>query len=467
MERRLVVATECPTCGASLDFTEGSNAVRCPYCQSRLLVTGRKQALSYYVEPKVAPGDATRTAWNACRGKGWRCRVRDAERYFVPYYRLTGHDLRWERAEPKRKPLCGNERKLRRELAALALQSAAASAPSALRAMRPIATQQPSGRLRDRYVDRNFLACRLGSAELYSLGIRLAVLRLRLLRTDALRKLGRIVATDLEPQAAVAQGMETAAFMTNILERKVLGRLLSVVYYPFCVLDLAYGGETKLGIVDGVSGTVVTLDLPLSIREVLRREPKGDPESVAFRPLVCPNCGWDLPVEPEHVVFFCASCERAWQIHGRELRNIKYQIAAVAKASAEQSTSLRYLPFWVMKLGRRKRPARFYVPAFHYRRLKVLVDLARDISGGDRSYATRSGTGLDLQGCYYDQEDAVCMAEITYPGLTHEPERTIEQLRNDPLALSGPTLTWFPFHIEGQSLRAPFTRRAINQRLLL
>ena len=35
----LVVSTECPLCGAPLDFAEGSNAVRCQHCRSNLLVT--------------------------------------------------------------------------------------------------------------------------------------------------------------------------------------------------------------------------------------------------------------------------------------------------------------------------------------------------------------------------------------------------------------------------------------------
>ena len=51
MTSHLVVSTECPLCGAPLDFTEGSNAVQCLHCRSNLLVTGRKQVLSYYVAP--------------------------------------------------------------------------------------------------------------------------------------------------------------------------------------------------------------------------------------------------------------------------------------------------------------------------------------------------------------------------------------------------------------------------------
>ena len=63
MDRRLVVSTECPTCGAPLDFKEGSNAVRCQYCRSNLLITGRKHVLSYYVKPKVHPHNVLTQYW--------------------------------------------------------------------------------------------------------------------------------------------------------------------------------------------------------------------------------------------------------------------------------------------------------------------------------------------------------------------------------------------------------------------
>jgi DNA-directed RNA polymerase subunit RPC12/RpoP len=36
---RLVVAAECPTCGAPLDFGEGATTARCGHCGSRLLLT--------------------------------------------------------------------------------------------------------------------------------------------------------------------------------------------------------------------------------------------------------------------------------------------------------------------------------------------------------------------------------------------------------------------------------------------
>ncbi|MFB3108177.1 MAG: hypothetical protein ACE1ZE_02275, partial [Candidatus Binatia bacterium] len=96
MTSHLVVSTECPLCGAPLDFTEGSNAVRCLHCRSNLLVTGRKQVLSYYVAPKMDAQGALAKLTAAKKQSGARYRVIKKQLYFIPYYRLTGHDFRWE-----------------------------------------------------------------------------------------------------------------------------------------------------------------------------------------------------------------------------------------------------------------------------------------------------------------------------------------------------------------------------------
>lgn len=465
MERRLVVSTECPTCAAPLDFEEGSNAVHCEYCRSNLLVTGRKQILSYYVDPEIEPRDAARSAWQGCRERDVRTRATRWERYFLPYYRFVGHDLRWERRSDSLERTAASNANLRRALALLDPDYAHVLT-------RPSPHEEeihPQSELRDRYVDKNFIACSLPAVGLHSLGVKLSVLRLRLFRRDVLATLGRTVAVDLSPDVAMSQGMETVTLSTDILYRKVLGRLLSVVFYPFCVVEQHGPNGPFLSIVDGVSGAIVNLNVPLALREKLERPPSGDLPSVGFRPLACPNCGWDLPVNPDHIVFFCNSCEQAWEIEGTDLRRVEYQVADVpAPDVAASSGSFTYLPFWVLESEPdAKLPPDFFIPAFRYRRLKVLADLARDMSRRERSYAVRRRDRFQLHGCYYDRDDALGLAELAYAGLSSFPERTLQRLEEEPLSFSSTTLTWMPFQPEGRSLRDPFSRRAISAALLL
>ncbi|HTG12794.1 MAG TPA: hypothetical protein VK746_18515, partial [Candidatus Eisenbacteria bacterium] len=97
---QVVVSTECPTCSGPLDFSEGANAIRCPSCGSNLLVTGRKQVLSYWVAPKVK----AEVAGAVARTGRLEARVADARLFFVPFYRLTGHDFQWQDVPPRPEP---------------------------------------------------------------------------------------------------------------------------------------------------------------------------------------------------------------------------------------------------------------------------------------------------------------------------------------------------------------------------
>lgn len=97
---QVVVSTECPTCSGPLDFSEGANAIRCPSCGSTLLVTGRKQVLTYWVSPKIRAD----VAGAAARTGRVQARVASRELFFVPFYRLTGHDFQWQDAPPRPAP---------------------------------------------------------------------------------------------------------------------------------------------------------------------------------------------------------------------------------------------------------------------------------------------------------------------------------------------------------------------------
>src|SRR5260370_41262251 len=100
---QLVVSTECPTCSGPLDFSEGSNAIRCPSCGSHLLVTGRKQVLSYWVKPHVR----AEVAGAAARTGRLEARVGRTQLFFVPFYRLPGHDFQCQGVPPTPAPHSG------------------------------------------------------------------------------------------------------------------------------------------------------------------------------------------------------------------------------------------------------------------------------------------------------------------------------------------------------------------------
>jgi hypothetical protein len=289
-------------------------------------------------------------------------------------------------------------------------------------------------------------------------------LRLRLFHRETLEADGRIVAATTSPEVALAQGLKTA--LLNVLYRQVLNRTLSMIYFPFWVVEGERRGRRYLTLVDGVVRTVAMLDASPTLHTVLHRPLAVNPHVIGFRPLICPNCGWDLPVKPDNVIFCCSSCNRAWQIAGQELSEVPYQIAE--KPRRDLQDPLQYLPFWVLQASTSKLGSqRFFVPAFRYRRLKFLSDLAMNLLRQQPAYAVTHDATLNLHGCCYDQEDAARLARFIAAGSRTQNPEELRALQNEQISISTATLTWFPFRDQGYSLVEPFTQTSIPRQLLL
>jgi LSD1 subclass zinc finger protein len=468
----LVVSTECPTCAAPLDFTAGVNAIRCGHCGATLLVTGRKQTLAYTIAVRTTAARAMARV----REASGRPPHGPARLYFVPYYRLTGHEFRWQRPpDPSQTAreaavaaivtrverragraadeleatlvwasgflarLFGDDEGPPRVVVPAVPRPAGSVSLGASRARRG-----PALAFQDRYVDRSFLAADAGEIGLPSLGVRTGVLKVALFRRAALERQGRVAPVDMAVDAALATGMD-APDADAVVHRTVIGRVLSIIYFPVWVVARDAGPTSPLAVVDGVAETVTALEAPASLAARLDRAGDGEREIVGFRPLLCPNCGWDLPVAAEDVIFVCAQCLRTWQIHGARLSAVPAEVADVPAAG--RSPEVRHLPFWVFETD--GTPARLFAPAFRFRRLKVLSDLARSFSRTQPAYERVEGPRPALHGCHYDAEDALLLARFTLAGLdAGAPAPDVRAAR----------LTWFPFRRHQRALVDPFTR---------
>jgi LSD1 subclass zinc finger protein len=493
---QVVVSTECPTCSGPLDFSEGANAIRCPSCGSTLLVTGRKQVLSYWVAPRVkaeVAGAAARTGRLAAR-------VTRAQLFFVPFYRLTGHDFQWQDVPPKPAPesaplpsmLVGGADRASdhveidmplgsmlgwgadlvlgkgagdavRDLFGATLKPERSIEQTVLIAARPGPARggDEPVQLLDRYVEKTFPAVNLPGLAVHSLGVRTQALRVSLFQREALAARGSIVAVQVDQEAATAQGLAARGF-EHVVDRQVLGRILSVIYFPFWVVELSQAGETWLTIVDGVAESVVQPRVPLALYDALGRGANDETRTVGLRPLVCPNCGGDLPVEPDDVIFPCSSCHRAWQIHGAELSETPLEIAEVAAAG--KPADVVYLPFWQLEPAAGPEP-RAWMPAFRYRRLKALHDLATRLSAKPPAYHPWTGERPAVRGCFYDAEDAVLLARFAAAGRGRTPDAVKAAAGAEP-EFHGARLVWLPFRRSNRSLLEPSTGFALQDGLV-
>ena len=434
MDSRLSVSTTCPTCGAPLDFSEGSNAVQCGYCHSNLLVTGHRQILSYFITPKLDAKPATTRVLLAHRERGLDCRIVTPHLYFVPYYHFVGHVLRWDNGEPSPPPTLTED-----------------TAYADL--LRPSKVRQVT--FTDRYVDRNFIAGGLQGACPFSLGVRPAVMRLELFRQAHLLAQGNLASLSMPPKDAVRQGVK-AIDKLSILYRQILALDLSVIYFPYWLVEVASNGQRSLTTVDAVAGTVTCLATDAALLHTLNQQPHSKHTVIGFRALVCPNCGWDLPLRPHDIIFFCDACDRAWEIYGQTLRAVPYQFADLC--NGQPDTDFTHLPFWVLTEQTNKaRGKRYFLPAFRYRRLKLLADLAHRITRKQPTYGVREGAKPDAYGCYYDRHDALKFAGFIYVGMRARKTHCLDLRQGEKLSFTNPTLTWVPFHKQGNYLVDPFT----------
>jgi hypothetical protein len=415
---------------------------------------------------------------------------------FAPFYRLTGHDFQWQDVPPRPAPerdasamLLGGGSGADRPEIDLPLGAILSWGADALLGTRagdvvrdvlgeprtpppprepvPIVTRPPvrtstsdtTVQLLDRYVETSSPASDDADLGVASLGIRTQALRVSLFQRETLAALGTIVRIRTDEAAALRQGLAARGF-ERVVYRQVLGRILSVIYFPFWVVELTEGTERWLTLVDAVAESVVKARAPMALRDALAPAPDGALPTVGLRPLVCPNCGWALPLEADDVVFFCASCQRAWQIHGIDLTEMPHEIAEVGAARA---ADLVHLPFWRLESAGSEGTA--WVPAFRCRRLKILHDLALRFTTKPPIYQAATGERPSARGCFYDAEDAALLARFTAAGRRRSPDAVKEATADEP-PFGGARLVWIPFERQGQSLLDPYSGLALQEALL-
>jgi len=450
---RLTVRTNCPNCGAAIDFGEGTNALCCDHCRSRLLVTGHGRVLSYFISPKIDAALAVSIARFAQRPDAGPIRTGEARLLFLPYYRMTGTDVRWQRPEPEpRRPAdyteanAGNDSLVTTLIAALAERDLVDEIEC-----------------RDRAIERNFLALGRPGVGLYSLGMRPDALRLELYHRDALEGLGHVVGVEMPADGALAIGRKTGDG-SDIACRAVIGAVLSIVYFPFWFVEIRRPQSRALTIVDAVSQSVVERGAAADLFERLGRAVEGDPDVIGLRPLVCPNCGWDLPVEPEHVIFYCGSCHRAWRIRGDELIETAHRFIAPPEPTAQPIAE--HLPFWALRavVGDDQAGA-FLAPAFRYRQARALVDVTRRFSPFALPPAA-SAPPPRARGASFDEADAAALVRLAQAGELPRSFARARGYRERSVRVLEAELVWLPFLSDVYSLRDPFRGTAITAKLL-
>ncbi|MBY0275965.1 hypothetical protein K2Z84_11515 [Candidatus Binatia bacterium] len=466
-----VVATSCARCGAPLDFAEGSNAVRCAHCGTVLLVTGRRRVLRWAIRPHTTALEAQKIASFA---HGSARAGAPPRLLFVPYYRLTAEELVWRRE------------RVRRASDELESERPCDEGPRLLRALRGVARPREGDvelALTSRVLERSFLACdALAPLASWSLGVRTGVLRVELFARDALEREGTVLEPTLDPDAALAHALAPQV-PGDVVQRDVLRVVLALVWFPLWVVPAA---QRTVVVIDGVTGSLVAREAAATLvdEQVARRDGAGDGEHVVgFRPLCCPNCGWDFALRAADVVFHCASCERTWELRGEDLQPIASDV--VMPTAVDASDALPRLPVWEVRGAVRVRddaagrvaappcglPDRLFAPAFAWRGVDRLCDLGvRLARGAPASPDLELVKDMALTGCSLDRADAVTLArQVALALLLDDANVRFAAAHGRPapeVAIEGATakLLWLPFAGDAYSVRDPYTGYALPRR---
>jgi len=509
MKERLLVSIECPNCGGPLDFAEGSNAIHCGHCRTNLLVTGRKQLLAYTIPPRVDQARAIEVARARDRKRhgGY-----SAELFYLPYYRFVAHDYLWHAVTPKKQEVgmgggpvgiagtwtaedaWADHDLFRRGSFELYLAKALIAAfkgivklirgdrrgkPTTRATGRTVGSPLPTPStaeavprakldagprrflpdeldLTSRPVEKNFTACPIGRQPLFSIGVRASVLRLNLFHPETLNLQAKTAPVTLSPQEAYERGLRTP--VAKVAYRSTVGESLSLIYFPYWITRS--DGAAGVTFVDAVSGSVTDADVPEELFAPLTKPQEGKPGTVGFRALTCPNCGWDLPVRPHDVVFFCSSCRQFWQLDKRELRGVRAVVAEIPPIRRDEAVT--YVPFWIVSGSSGAETRNFFVPAFRYRNLTALHQMATSLTTAQPTYLEGEPRKAEMVGCYYDEGDARKLAQFLHArhGLT-------ARGGGQELALGNAVLTWFPFRGQGAYLFDPFLKLNLFRNLIL
>lgn len=177
-----------------------------------------------------------------------------------------------------------------------------------------------------KYFDANFLS--LDYPQLpYSLGLRPQAMKLRFVGSNDQE--GKFIMSSRETKEDLLKNFRT---QSGAIEEVFIGETASVIYTP------VYFSKGRL------FDAILKKSFYLYNRETdIETDFISAPDEkwhVDFLPLLCPECGADLPGEKDALIVFCDNCRRAWDPGGKNFSGVN------VLTWKEQRDDVTYLPFW-------------------------------------------------------------------------------------------------------------------------
>jgi uncharacterized CHY-type Zn-finger protein len=164
-----------------------------------------------------------------------------------------------------------------------------------------------------------------------SLGLRPQVLKLKFVGKD---NAGEFIEPSQEARQALPDSDKTSVSSPD-RQKFFIGETISVIYAPvYSDNGCLYDAVLKKPFTPQVEEK--------EIKQAFSSAP-AEKWQVNFIPMLCPNCGADLPGEKDALIVFCPNCNSAWKSSNMNFTKVDFSIWS------ENREDIVYLPFWRMK----------------------------------------------------------------------------------------------------------------------
>lgn len=305
--------------------------------------------LNFLIKPRISVKETAHEVTRIAMKSGWKPPLlRSVLPFYFPFYRSTGHAIRWTRGMTR--PSAGN------------------------------------GAVQERVMTRSVDLMRPAHSDLspglFSPGYRAQSLNLHLATRDNAGKIpfAPVQRTkDLHSRKMdedFFDGMPEPGFKVMEEKRFRLWERNSVLFFPLSLVEVREGSRIRLLLIDAVGGGLIRQIRHDEMEKLLGnlgvRESRSPGETrLKLAPLICPECAGDLDPDPSAHLRFCLACARGWEARGGRLRQRDCLWSGGEGKIRDRSTV--FLPFW----QRRSKEDSLTVPAFAVRSPRLLYNLSQ------------------------------------------------------------------------------------------
>ncbi len=278
------IEQQCPQCGAPIILDEADRILSCKFCRTRIYLA-TEDFFRFYLPPAEGIPENI---------------------YFIPYWRIKGLSFTIQEKD------------------IVVEHNGSLFSYSLSSTIKRVD-------ISNKYFDINFLSL---DSKLFphSLGLRPQAMKLKFMGSN--KHEGKFLKFPSKSSETIINAYQKRT--DGVYKAIFIGETTSVIYTPvYCANNRVYDAILKRPF------ELMQRDMEIEQALISAEDEKWH---VEFLPLLCPDCGADLPGEKDALIVFCDNCRAAWDPSGKKFSRVKYSVWQ------ETKDDITYLPFWQLKV---------------------------------------------------------------------------------------------------------------------